>query len=81
VSYKKKKIDDAALEHGVHPRPGQDFVLVATIPAADGIDIVGTPMLAVARVRTNPRVRFGECWPLHEGSSDPTVTRRPSRSW
>ncbi len=37
----KKKIDDAALEHGVHPRPGQDFVFVATIPAADGIDIVG----------------------------------------
>ena len=37
----KKQLDPAALERGVHPRPGRDFVLVATIPAADGIDIVG----------------------------------------
>ncbi|MGZ5238726.1 MAG: N-acetyltransferase family protein [Caldimonas sp.] len=37
----KKKIDDAALEHGVHPQPGREFAFVATIPAADGIDIVG----------------------------------------
>jgi RimJ/RimL family protein N-acetyltransferase len=37
----KKQIDGAALERGVHPRPGIDFVFVATIPAADGMDIVG----------------------------------------
>jgi GNAT superfamily N-acetyltransferase len=37
----KKKLDGAALERGVQPRPGSDFALVATIPAADGIDIVG----------------------------------------
>ena len=37
----KKKLDDAAVQRGVHPRPGQDFVFVATIQAADGIDIVG----------------------------------------
>jgi RimJ/RimL family protein N-acetyltransferase len=37
----KKELDDAALERGVHPRPGHDFVFVATIPAADSIDIVG----------------------------------------
>ncbi|SPJ18400.1 conserved hypothetical protein [Burkholderiales bacterium] len=37
----KEHLDDAALERGVHPRPGRDFVFVATTPAADGIDIVG----------------------------------------
>lgn len=37
----KKQLDPAALERGVHPRPGRDFVLLATIPAADGIDIAG----------------------------------------
>ena len=37
----KKQIDGAALERGVRPRPGRDFAFVATIPAADGIDIVG----------------------------------------
>lgn len=37
----KKRIDPAALERGLHPRAGLDFVLVATTPAEDGIDIVG----------------------------------------
>jgi L-amino acid N-acyltransferase YncA len=37
----KKQLDPAALARGVNPRPGQDFVFVATVPAADGIDIVG----------------------------------------
>jgi len=37
----KKRIDPAALERGLHPRAGLDFVLVATTPATDGIDIVG----------------------------------------
>lgn len=39
--YHKKQLDSAALQRGVHPQPGRDFVFVATIPAADGIDIVG----------------------------------------
>ena len=37
----KKQLDDATLQRGVRPRPGHDFAFVATIPAADGIDIVG----------------------------------------
>ena len=37
----KKKLDGAALERAVQPRPGSAFALVAAIPAADGIDIVG----------------------------------------
>jgi RimJ/RimL family protein N-acetyltransferase len=37
----KRELDPAALDRGVNPRPGRDFAFVATIPAADGIDIVG----------------------------------------
>lgn len=37
----KKQINSSALERGVHPVPGRDFAFVATVPAADGIDIVG----------------------------------------
>lgn len=37
----KKQLDDATLQRGVRPQPGRDFAFVATIPAADGIDIVG----------------------------------------
>lgn len=37
----RDELDADALERGVHPRPGLDFVLVATTPAPDGIDIVG----------------------------------------
>ena len=37
----KRRLDPAALERGVNPRPGRDFAFVATIPASDGIDIVG----------------------------------------
>jgi RimJ/RimL family protein N-acetyltransferase len=37
----KRQLDPVALDRGVHPRPGLDFAFVATIPAADGIDIVG----------------------------------------
>lgn len=37
----KRQLDDAALQRGVHPRPGRDFVFVATMPAPDTIDIVG----------------------------------------
>lgn len=37
----KKNLDGAAVQCGVLPRLGHDFVFVATTPAADGIDIVG----------------------------------------
>ena len=37
----KRQLDPAALDRGVNPRPGQDYVFVATVPATDGIDIVG----------------------------------------
>jgi RimJ/RimL family protein N-acetyltransferase len=37
----RKEIYAGELQRGVHPRPGIDFVLVATVPASDGIDIVG----------------------------------------
>jgi RimJ/RimL family protein N-acetyltransferase len=37
----KKNLDLDALERSVHPRPGREFAFVATVPSADGIDIVG----------------------------------------
>jgi len=37
----KRQLDPAALDRGVHPRPGRDFAFVATVPADDGINIVG----------------------------------------
>jgi hypothetical protein len=32
----KKKLDDAGLEHGVHPQPGREFAFVATIIVGAG---------------------------------------------
>ncbi|MCL4744024.1 MAG: GNAT family N-acetyltransferase [Burkholderiaceae bacterium] len=37
----KKSLSAEMVERGVRPRPGYSFVLVATVPADDGIDIVG----------------------------------------
>ena len=37
----KKTLRAETVERGVRPRPGYAFVLVATIPADDGFDIVG----------------------------------------
>ena len=37
----KKELDVAALRRGVRPQPGSAFAFVATVPAADGFDIVG----------------------------------------
>jgi L-amino acid N-acyltransferase YncA len=37
----KKHLDPVALARGVHPRPGQDFALVATAPRPGRVDIVG----------------------------------------
>jgi RimJ/RimL family protein N-acetyltransferase len=37
----KKQIDPTELHRGVRPVPGREFAFVATVPADDGIDIVG----------------------------------------
>ncbi len=37
----KKQLDPAVVARGLNPLPGREFALVATVPAADGIDIVG----------------------------------------
>lgn len=36
-----RELNPATLASGLRPVPGQDFTFVATVPAADGIDIVG----------------------------------------
>ena len=46
----KKHLNPAALARGVHPRPGQDFALVAAVPRPWGFDIVG----AAQYVRATP---------------------------
>jgi len=51
----KKQLADAAVQRGVHPRPGHDAVFVATIPAADGIDIVGAAQYVQAADETKGR--------------------------
>jgi RimJ/RimL family protein N-acetyltransferase len=53
-----KQLDSAALERGVHPRPGLDFAFVATIPAADGIDIVGAAQYVRAGKRSTKTCEF-----------------------
>jgi RimJ/RimL family protein N-acetyltransferase len=62
----KRQLDDAALRRGVHPRPGRDFVFVATRPAADGIDIVGAAQYAPADEADDKTCEFavtvGEDW-------------------
>jgi len=54
----KKHLSGAALERGVHPRPGRDFVFVATTPAADGIDIVGAAQYVPAEERSDKTCEF-----------------------
>jgi GNAT superfamily N-acetyltransferase len=44
----RKALDAPSVERGVHPRPGRDFAIVATIPASDGIDIVGAAQYVAA---------------------------------
>jgi len=62
----KRQLDDAALQRGVHPRPGRDFVFVATVPVADTIDIVGAAQYVQAREGDNKICEFaitvGEDW-------------------
>ncbi len=47
----KRELDPDRLQHGVHPAAGREFVLVATVPAADGIDIVGAVRYVAAPAR------------------------------
>jgi GNAT superfamily N-acetyltransferase len=54
----KKQLDPAVLARGVHPRPGRDFVFVATMPAADGIDIVGAAQYVGANGWTTKSCEF-----------------------
>jgi GNAT superfamily N-acetyltransferase len=54
----KQRLDPVALERGVHPRPGRDFAFVATIPAADGIDIVGAAQYVRAAGRSPRKCEF-----------------------
>jgi RimJ/RimL family protein N-acetyltransferase len=54
----KKQLSGAALERSVHPRPGREFVFVATIPAADGIDIVGGAQYVSAEKTKAKRCEF-----------------------
>lgn len=54
----KKQLDLAVLAKGVHPRPGQDFAFVATVPAVDGIDIVGAAQYVGANGGTSKCCEF-----------------------
>lgn len=54
----KEQLDSAALQRGVHPRPGNDFVFVATIPVDDTIDIVGAAQYVRADNGTDKTCEF-----------------------
>jgi L-amino acid N-acyltransferase YncA len=45
----KKNLSLVAVERGVHPVPGRDFVFVATVARADGFTIVGAAQYVRAR--------------------------------
>jgi acetyltransferase len=48
----KRELDPLRLERGVNPTTGREFALVATIPAEDGIDIVGAVRYLAAPARS-----------------------------
>jgi len=54
----KKHLDPAALARGVHPRPGQDFALVATVPGPAGTDIVGAAQYVRASTADDATCEF-----------------------
>ena len=54
----KRQLDPAALDRGVHPRPGRDFAFVATSPTADGFDIVGAAQYVRAKRRSSKTCEF-----------------------
>lgn len=65
-AHHKKHLSEAALERGVHPRPGRDFVFVATVAANDGIDIVGAAQYVRADEHSDETCEFAvtvaEAW-------------------
>ena len=44
----KKQLSPEALHRGVHPKPGQAFAFVATVPHADGTEIVGAALFLMS---------------------------------
>nr|WP_316641394.1 GNAT family N-acetyltransferase [uncultured Roseateles sp.] len=54
----KKRLNDLALHRGVRPQPGREFAFVVTIPAADGIDIVGAAQYVAAGPDTADTCEF-----------------------
>jgi RimJ/RimL family protein N-acetyltransferase len=53
-----KQLDLSVLERGVHPRSGRDFAFVATIPAIDGVDIVGAAQYVGLDETSDKRCEF-----------------------
>ena len=56
--YHKEHLNPAVVERGVRPRPGRDFVFVATVPADDGFDIVGAAQYVPAETDDVDRCEF-----------------------
>jgi L-amino acid N-acyltransferase YncA len=54
----KKEVNAAALQRGVNPVAGTEGVLVATVPAADGIDIVGAAQYVQAGITPGTTCEF-----------------------
>lgn len=55
----KKELDATLLERAVHPRAGRECTLVATIPSADGFDIVGAARYVRADEASGKSCEFG----------------------
>jgi RimJ/RimL family protein N-acetyltransferase len=54
----KRQLNPEALQKSVHPVAGRDFVYVATIPADDGIDIVGAAQYVPVREGDSAHCEF-----------------------
>ena len=65
----KKQLDPAALSRGLNPERGREFVLLATIPAADGIDIVGAAQYLQADVNNATSCEFAITLAAHGHAS------------
>ena len=54
----RQRLSDTEIERGVNPAPGSAFVLVATVPAEDGLDIVGAAQYVPADQRDRTECEF-----------------------
>lgn len=54
----KRQLNPEALQRSVRPVAGRDFVYVATIPASDGIDIVGAAQYVPVRAGDTTNCEF-----------------------